>query len=239
MGLPEQHEHALEATGRLVEGVKPDQLDDPTPCDGWNVRELLNHVVSGNFWVGELVAGRTISEVGDKYDGDVIGADPAAAYRDSALVAGPAFKEPGAMEKPVAVSYGPVPGVHRSGHWSVGHGDGSFHGAWLLEGGSRDEGGVAVRTRGILADHVTVVLVPDLVDGAPRHQLPDPEVAGHDVIEQLTHAPTVTRRRVVQLVQLHAVDQPSRRGQCLLVLLRKSHRPIMPRGHGARRLSRP
>jgi uncharacterized protein (TIGR03086 family) len=135
MGLPEQHEHALEATGRLVEGVKPDQLDDPTPCDGWNVRELLNHVISGNFWVGELVAGRTIEEVGDKYDGDVIGADPAAAYRDSALVAGPAFKEPGAMEKPVAVSYGPVPGSVYAGHRLI---DVLVHGWDLAKGTGQD-----------------------------------------------------------------------------------------------------
>ena len=135
MGLPEQHEQALAATGRLVEGVKADQLDDPTPCDGWSVRELLNHVISGNFWVGELVAGRTIEEVGDKYDGDMVGADPAAAYRDSALVAGPAFQEPGAMERPVAVSYGPVPGSVYAGHRLI---DVLVHGWDLAKGTGQD-----------------------------------------------------------------------------------------------------
>ncbi|MEY2476921.1 MAG: hypothetical protein QOG87_2236 [Actinomycetota bacterium] len=135
MGLSEEHAQALAATGRLVDGVKLDQLDAPTPCDGWSVRELLNHVVSGNFWVGELVAGRTIDEVGDKYDGDVIGADPAAAYRDSALVAGPAFQEPGAMERPVAVSYGPVPGSVYAGHRLI---DVLIHGWDLAVGTGQD-----------------------------------------------------------------------------------------------------
>lgn len=133
--LPEQHERALQATGRLVDAVKEDQLGDPTPCDGWNVRELLNHIVSGNFWVGELVAGKTIEEVGDKLDGDVLGADHAAAYRNSAAVAGSAFKEPGAMEKPVAVSYGPVPGEIYAGHRLI---DVLVHGWDLAKGTGQD-----------------------------------------------------------------------------------------------------
>jgi uncharacterized protein (TIGR03086 family) len=135
MGLPEQHEQALAATGRLVDNVKPDQLDDPTPCDGWNVRELLNHIVSGNFWVGELVGGKTIEEVGDKLDGDVLGDDPAAAYRASAAIAGPAFKEAGAMERPVAVSYGPVPGEVYAGHRLI---DVLVHGWDLAKGTGQD-----------------------------------------------------------------------------------------------------
>jgi uncharacterized protein (TIGR03086 family) len=114
--LAEQHEQALQATARLVEGVKADQWDDPTPNDGWSVRDLVQHVVSGNFWVGELMAGRSIEEVGDRLDGDVLGPDPVGAYGRSAEVAGAAFKAPGAMEQPVGVSYGPVPGEVYAGH---------------------------------------------------------------------------------------------------------------------------
>ena len=78
--LPKVHERALEHTGRYVEGVKADQWDGATPDDEWNVRRLVNHVVSGNFWVGPLIGGKTIDEVGDRYDGDLLGDDPAAAY---------------------------------------------------------------------------------------------------------------------------------------------------------------
>jgi uncharacterized protein (TIGR03086 family) len=114
--LPEVHARALDRTRELVARVSGGQLDEPSVCDGWDVRELLNHVVSGNFWVPELVGGKTIAEVGDRLDGDVLGADPLTAYERSAEVAAGAFREPGAMERPVAVSYGPVPGSVYCGH---------------------------------------------------------------------------------------------------------------------------
>lgn len=114
--LPVMHRRALDATGRLVKGVQPSQLDGATPCEGFDVRALLNHVVSGNHWVEPLVDGKTIAEVGDRYDGDVLGDDPSAAYDESAAKAAAAFEQPGAMERPVAVSYGPVPGEIYAGH---------------------------------------------------------------------------------------------------------------------------
>jgi len=114
--LAEAHRQALDATGRVVRGVDRGQLDDSTPCEDYDVRGLLNHVVSGNLWVEPLVAGKTIEEVGDRYDGDVLGDDPSAAYDASALVAGDAFARPGAMKAAVAVSYGPVPGEVYAGH---------------------------------------------------------------------------------------------------------------------------
>jgi len=114
--LADQHRKALGATGRIVRGIGAAHLDEATPCEGLDVRGLLNHLVSGNLWVEPLVAGQTIDEVGDRYDGDVVGDDPSAAYDASARVAGDAFAQPGAMEAPVAVSYGPVPGEVYAGH---------------------------------------------------------------------------------------------------------------------------
>ena len=46
--LPEVHVAALDSTRRLVAGVGPDQWSDPTPCEDWDVRTLVNHIVSGN-----------------------------------------------------------------------------------------------------------------------------------------------------------------------------------------------
>ena len=114
--LPSLHARALVATGPIVAGVPAAGLDDASVCEGWSVRELLNHVVSGNWWVPELVSGRTIAEVGDRLDGDLLGADYVAAYQGSADAAAAAFQQPGAMERPVAVSYGPVPGSVYCGH---------------------------------------------------------------------------------------------------------------------------
>jgi uncharacterized protein (TIGR03086 family) len=114
--LSDAHRKALDATGRIVRGLDGGQMSASTPCEDFDVRGLLNHVVSGNLWVEPLVSGKTIAEVGDQFDGDVVGDDPSAAYEASAQVAGDAFARPGAMEAPVAVSYGPVPGEIYAGH---------------------------------------------------------------------------------------------------------------------------
>lgn len=110
------HRRALAATEVTVAGVVPDQLGLPTPDEGWDVRALLNHVVSGNWWAVELAGGRTIDEVGDRLDGDVLGGDVLGSYRASAQAAAAAFEVSGALDAPCAVSYGPVPGHVYAGH---------------------------------------------------------------------------------------------------------------------------
>jgi uncharacterized protein (TIGR03086 family) len=114
--LPEVHARALASTRDYLAAVRADQWDLPTPCDDWSVRELVNHVVAGNYWAAELAAGKTIDQVGDRLDGDVLGDDPLFAYDDSARQAEAVFRAPGAMEAPCAVSYGPVPGSVYCGH---------------------------------------------------------------------------------------------------------------------------
>jgi len=114
--LPDAHARALEFTRPKIAAVTADQWGRDSVDEGWTVRELVNHVVSGNFWVDELMSGKTIEEVGDRLDGDVLGDDPIAAYDASAEVAAEAFKADGAMERPAAVSYGPVPGEVYCGH---------------------------------------------------------------------------------------------------------------------------
>ena len=110
------HRRALDATGKTMAGIKSDQWGAPTPCEGWDVQALANHVVSGNWWAAELARGKTIEEVGDRLDGDVLGADPTGAYEQSASAAASAFEAPGALDAPCAVSYGPVPGSVYIGH---------------------------------------------------------------------------------------------------------------------------
>jgi len=110
------HRSALEETRTVVAGIGREQWRAPTPCDGWDVKTLLDHLVSGNLWAAELGAGATIEEVGDRLDGDMLGDDALAAYDASAKVAAAAFEAPGALEAPCAVSYGPVPGSVYAGH---------------------------------------------------------------------------------------------------------------------------
>jgi uncharacterized protein (TIGR03086 family) len=115
-GIAELHARALDVTGRIVNGIPADRWHTTTPCEGWDVHALLNHVVSGNLWAAELAAGATVESVGDRLDGDVLGAGPAGSYAASARAAAAAFRRPGALDAPCAVSYGPVPGSVYAGH---------------------------------------------------------------------------------------------------------------------------
>jgi uncharacterized protein (TIGR03086 family) len=110
------HRRALAEAGRLAARISSDQWARPTPCGAWDVRALLGHVVAGNFWAAELAGGRTIDEVGDALDGDLLGEDPVSAYESSARAADAAFSMPGALQRDCAVSYGPVPGSVYLGH---------------------------------------------------------------------------------------------------------------------------
>lgn len=133
--LPDVHARALDFVGPKVAAITNDQWTRDSVCAGWSVRDLTNHLVSGNFWVPELVAGKTIEEVGDRLDGDVLGDDAAAAYNASAAVAAAAFAEAGAMERPMAVSYGPVPGSVYCGHRFI---DVLIHGWDIAESTAQD-----------------------------------------------------------------------------------------------------
>lgn len=64
--------------GEKVATIRDEQWNHPTPCAEWNVRDLVNHLVSENEWIPPLMEGKTIAEVGDQFDGDVLGDDPAA-----------------------------------------------------------------------------------------------------------------------------------------------------------------
>ncbi|HKE99595.1 MAG TPA: TIGR03086 family metal-binding protein [Actinomycetes bacterium] len=98
--------------GRHVHAVRDDQWDLPTPCSDWDVRALVNHLVGEQVWIPPLVGGATVAEVGDRFDGDLLGGDPRAAWDAAALEAVAAFERPGAMEATVHLSYADVLGEH-------------------------------------------------------------------------------------------------------------------------------
>jgi uncharacterized protein (TIGR03086 family) len=106
----ELHRRAVEAFGAHVHAVGDDQWELPTPCSDWSVRELVNHLVYENRWTPPMLAGRTIEEVGDRFEGDLLGADPQGAWEAAAKEAVDAAAGDGAMERTVHLSSGDAPG---------------------------------------------------------------------------------------------------------------------------------
>ncbi|WP_199821553.1 TIGR03086 family metal-binding protein [Streptomyces rimosus] len=105
--LLRRHGEAIALFGSRVHRVRDDQWDAPTPCAEWSVRDLVGHLTVEQLWVPRLVRdGATIEEVGDDYDGDQLGDDPAGAWDRAAVAAVAAFSEPGALDRTVQLSSG-------------------------------------------------------------------------------------------------------------------------------------
>jgi uncharacterized protein (TIGR03086 family) len=103
------HRLATDSFGARVAAVRDDQWRRSTPCAGWDVRTLVNHLVYENLWTPPMLDGRTIAEVGDRFEGDLLGDDPKAAWEDSARQALAAVAAPGALDRTTHLSFGDTP----------------------------------------------------------------------------------------------------------------------------------
>jgi uncharacterized protein (TIGR03086 family) len=96
------YEEAVHLIGR-------DQWGLPTPCTEWDVRALMQHLVNEQLWVPPLLEGKTIAEVGDAFDGDNLGTDPAAAWDEAAGGARAAVKALESLQSVTHLSFGDNP----------------------------------------------------------------------------------------------------------------------------------
>ena len=65
--------------------VVGDRWSAATPDDEWDVRALVNHVAGELLWVVPMLEGRSIADVGDRLDGDILGDDPLATWRSAVV----------------------------------------------------------------------------------------------------------------------------------------------------------
>ncbi len=68
----------------IVDQIKDDQwslsTEDLAPGKNLTLRELINYHAYDDIWVPDTLAGKTIKDVGDTYNGDLLGSDPKASY---------------------------------------------------------------------------------------------------------------------------------------------------------------
>lgn len=95
----------------VIDQIQPEQLALPAPA-GWSraenptLHDILAYHAFDEAWVPDVLAGRTIAEVGDSHAGDLLGRDPIAAYdrlNDLATAAVTANDDP---EATAHLSYG-------------------------------------------------------------------------------------------------------------------------------------
>src|SRR5204862_3976951 len=107
--IVELHRRAVEWFGSNVAKIRGDQWGEQTPCADWDVRALVNHLVSEDLWTPPLMEGRTIAEVGDVFDGDVLGEDPKGAWSSASEAALASTSPDGAMDSTVHLSFWDFP----------------------------------------------------------------------------------------------------------------------------------
>lgn len=83
----------------LVDAVPGEALERPTPCDGWTVRQLIDHMTWENLMITAIARDTPRTD----QDADHLGADHAAAFRDSVAGLLAAFTGSGMLER----TYGP------------------------------------------------------------------------------------------------------------------------------------
>ncbi|GAA4593961.1 TIGR03086 family metal-binding protein [Planotetraspora phitsanulokensis] len=108
--IRDAYRRALDGFGNRLQLVRDEQWELSTPCVDWDVRALVNHMVNENLWAPDLLAGRTIAEVSDTYERDVLGDDAIKAFEVSAQGAVQAVYTEGALTAVTHLSFGDVPG---------------------------------------------------------------------------------------------------------------------------------
>lgn len=109
----ERYRTVADTFTRRVEAVGPEQWDDPTPCEGWSVRDIVRHMTeTSGYFLG--MVGVSLP------DGPSVDTDPAGAWaaaRDEVLAA---LEDPDLAATEVESGMGPMTLERMVGMFGVG-----------------------------------------------------------------------------------------------------------------------
>jgi len=106
---------ADEALKNVVDQIRDDQWESKVPDDlsphqpGMTLRRIINYHAYDDAWVPDVLAGKTIAEVGTTWDGDLLSDHPKlsfAAIVETAVMTVRAFDD---LDRTVRLSYGDFP----------------------------------------------------------------------------------------------------------------------------------
>jgi uncharacterized protein (TIGR03086 family) len=119
-GAIEMYGRSIEEFGQRVMAIGAGDWTRPTPCTEWSVRDLVRHLVYEELWTPPLLAGATVADVGDRFEGDILGDDPQVAWKEAAAHALSAAS-PGVLGRTVHLSFGDFPGQEYLGQLTADH----------------------------------------------------------------------------------------------------------------------
>ena len=111
--LVELHGRCGRRFATLVAGVGLEQWHDDTPCSEWDVRTLVHHLLYEQRWVPPLFDSLTVDQVGDRFEGDLMGDDASTwpgLLASSMQEAHAVVAQPDALKRTVHLSFGDSPG---------------------------------------------------------------------------------------------------------------------------------
>lgn len=87
--------------------VTADQLSLSTPCEKWNVGQIIDHVIGTQHWADCTLKGAEMTETGE----GASAGDFQSTFADAAAQSLAAFAEEGALERTVNPGFGDMPGA--------------------------------------------------------------------------------------------------------------------------------
>jgi hypothetical protein len=118
MAEPDVFVLADRALARVVGQIAPDQWDVTLPAsfatsrrrEPPSLRSLINYHAYDDAWVPDMLAGLTMAEAGaDKFDGDLLGDDPAASFEGMVAAACAAAQSVRDLDAVAHLSFGDYP----------------------------------------------------------------------------------------------------------------------------------
>lgn len=104
---PDALAQAQEIAAGVLANVTSDHLDLPTPCDNWNVSQLIDHMVGTQHWARAVIDSQEPTETGE----GASAGDFNAAFADAAGRNLASFRADGAMERIVDAGFGEMPAI--------------------------------------------------------------------------------------------------------------------------------
>src|SRR5688500_7773686 len=109
--VTENLERAHRTAREVLANVKPEHYDRTTPCESWDVRRLLSHLIGGSQWFADSVNAGVAPDIQAAEATDFTHGDLLASFDEASGAAVAAFAAPGAQEKVVKLPFGELPGA--------------------------------------------------------------------------------------------------------------------------------